>query len=136
MRYYFNFFALSFISVSTVALSLVNEKRVSAIGCDTYYRVTGQIAGCSDVSTENAQDLWLQKYTICLDRQLVQEMSIYRSKLRSKLRTYYVHRQDDPEQNKLNNISLQNINIPFLSLSKNPATTYRGSADFCDRESK
>ena len=57
MQYYCNFLTLSLISVSTVTLSLVNEKRVSAIGCDTYYRVTGQIAGCTDVSTENAQDL-------------------------------------------------------------------------------
>jgi hypothetical protein len=30
MKYYFNFLTLSLISVSTVTLSLVNEKRVSA----------------------------------------------------------------------------------------------------------
>lgn len=134
MRYYGNFLSCSLILLSTLTLSLVNEKRVSAIGCDTYYRVTGEIAGCTDISTENVQDLWLQKYSICLNQQLDQEISIYRG----KLKTYYVHWQDGSEQNQLNNISLQNKNtyVPFRSISQNSSTTYRGNANFCDQESK
>jgi hypothetical protein len=131
MKYYGNFLSFNLILVSIVTLSLVDEKKVSALGCDTYYRVTGQIAGCTDISTENIRDLWLKKYSICLERQIDQEISIYRG----KLRTYYVDLQDDSEQNQLNN-SLQNINIPSLSLSNNYLTRYRGSANFCDQESK
>ncbi|MEO0012159.1 MAG: hypothetical protein RLZZ535_548 [Cyanobacteriota bacterium] len=132
MKYYCNFLTLSLISVSTVTLSLVNEKRVSAIGCDTYYRVTGQIAGCTDVSTENVQDLWLQKYSICLNQQLDQEISIYRG----KLETNYARGKYNSEENKIGNIWLQNTNTSFLSLSNNPAITYRGNANFCHQESK
>lgn len=132
MRYYFNFLSFSLISVSTVILSLVNQKRVSAIGCDTYYRVTGQIAGCTDVSTEKIQDLWLQKYSICLNQQLDQEISIYRG----KLKTNYAQDKYGSEQNKIGNSWLQNTNTPFLSLSNNSLTRYRGNADFCNEESK
>jgi hypothetical protein len=132
MRYYLNFLSLSLISVSVVTLALANEKKVSAIGCDTYYLVTGQIAGCTDVSTENAEDLWLQKYSICLDRQLEREISIYIG----KLKTNHVQEKYVFAPNKIGNIWRQNTKMPFLSLSQNPATRYRGSADFCDRESK
>jgi hypothetical protein len=132
MKYYGNFLSFNLILVSTVTLSLVDEKKVSALGCDTYYRVTGQIAGCTDVSTENIRDLWLEKYSICLERQIDREISIYRG----KLRTYSVDRQDGFEQNQLNNTSLQNANVPSLSLSNNYLTRYRGSADFCARESE
>ena len=126
MRYCFNLLSFSLITVGTVVL-LTTNKKVLAIGCDTYYRVTGQIAGCTDVSTEKAQELWLEKYSICLEQQLAKEISLYKS----QLRTY--HAQWDLEDS---NSYLEFGNVSFSDLDTSPSlstTTYRGNAEFCNR---
>ena len=129
MRYCFNLLSISLIAVG-MAISLATDKtKVLAIGCDTYYRVTGQIAGCTDVSTEKAQEAWVQKYSICLEQQLAKEISIYQG----KLRTYYAEWESEGSERDLeyDRVSLPDIDTSSLSIS---STTYRGNADFCDRQ--
>ena len=118
-------------TLSLITLSSSKVKTVLAIGCDTYYRVTGQIAGCNDVSTEDAREAWLEKYKVCLQQQLSREISIYDS----KLQTYYAENDQDAESNiQFNDISPQEQNIPSLSFSQSQSSSYRGNADFCDQE--
>ena len=124
MRYCCNLLSFGLVTVGTVML-LTTSKKVSAIGCDTYYRVTGQIAGCTDVSTEKAQELWLEKYSVCLEQQLIREISVYRS----QLRTYYAqwNSEDSNRYLEFNDISFSDLDTsPSLS-----TTTYKGNAEFC-----
>ena len=123
MRYCCNLLSFGLVTVGTVML-LTTSKKVSAIGCDTYYRVTGQIAGCTDVSTEKAQELWLEKYSVCLEQQLIREISVYRS----QLRTYYAQWNSEDS-----NRYLEFNDISFSDLDTSPSlftTTYKG-AEFC-----
>ena len=121
--------SLILIAINTVSFSLVKEKRVLAIGCDTYYRVTGQIGGCSDVSTEDARDLWIQRYSVCLQQQLSREISIYQG----KVDIYYAELDKNPQQNiRFEDIVLQDEDIAPISVSQTQSTTYRGNADFCE----
>ena len=126
MKYYCNLLSFGLVTVGTVML-LTTSTKVLAIGCDTYYRVTGQIAGCTDVSTEKAQELWLEKYSVCLEQQLIREISVYRS----QLRTYYAqwNSEDSNRYLEFNDISFSDLDTsPSLS-----TTTYKGNAEFCDR---
>ena len=126
MRYCCNLLSFGLVTVGTVML-LTTSTKVLAIGCDTYYRVTGQIAGCTDVSTEKAQELWLEKYSVCLEQQLIREISVYRS----QLRTYYAqwNSEDSNRYLEFNDISFSDLDTsPSLS-----TTTYKGNAEFCDR---
>lgn len=127
MKYPANLLGFNIILVSVIAFSLISKRGVSAIGCDTYYRVTGEIAGCTDISTEKTYEIWLEKYSsICLEQQLLEEISIYQR----KLQIYYA--QDDLEDTnqykKFDDISIEKTDIQKLS-----ATTYGENADFCDR---
>ena len=116
------------ITIGIVALPSDEAEKVLAIGCDTYYRVTGQIAGCSDLSTENANE-WLEKYSFCLQQQLSREISIYKS----KAEIYYAELDKNSSSNiRFEDITLQDEDIAPLSLSQNQAATYRGNADFCN----
>ena len=116
------------ITIGIVALPSDEAEKVLAIGCDTYYRVTGQIAGCSDLSTENANE-WLEKYSFCLQQQLSREISIYKS----KAEIYYAELDKNSSSNiRFEDITLQDEAIAPLSLSQNRATTYLGNADFCN----
>lgn len=133
MRTYYDLSAISAIAFSTIVFLAVDKNKVAAIGCDTYYRVTGQIAGCTDVSTEKAQEAWIEKYSVCLERQLTKEIAVYRG----KLQTYYAEWQ--PETKKQNwkfdrlaftDTNASDLDTSSLSIS---STTYRGNADFCDR---
>ncbi|MGF1590696.1 MAG: hypothetical protein ACFCU7_15930 [Pleurocapsa sp.] len=115
----------------SITLPSGEAKKALAIGCDTYYRVTGQIAGCSDISTEFTREVWLERYGVCLQQQLLQEISIYND----QLETDYAEWNKDSEQNvNFHNISLQDKNTPPLSLSKTQSATYQRNADFCNRE--
>ena len=105
-------------------------KKALAIGCDTYYRVTGQIGGCTDASTEDARELWLERYSVCLQQQLSREISIHKS----KVDIYYAELDKDPQQNiRFEEIVLQDEEIAPFSVTDTQSTTYRGNADFCDR---
>ena len=121
-----------FITFSIIALPLSGAKKALAIGCDTYYRVTGQIAGCSDTSTEKAEEQWRERYSICLEIQLSQEISIYRN----KMATYYAQQNRNFEQNvALNNLSSpEDKNTSSLSVSLRQSASYSGDADFCNDE--
>ncbi|MEL6928385.1 MAG: hypothetical protein AAFO95_07110 [Cyanobacteria bacterium J06600_6] len=125
MRSCFNLLGISIITAAT-AMSTTDRAKVLAIGCDTYYRVTGQIAGCTDISTEKAREAWIQKYSVCLERQLNKEIVLYRG----KLQTYYAEGQpEDGQQDwEFDRPSFSNIDRDDLSIS---STTYRGNADFC-----
>lgn len=125
MRYYCNLLNFGLIIFTTLVLPM-NSQKVLAIGCDTYYRVTGQIAGCTDISTEKAQELWLEKYSVCLEQQLIKEISIYTS----QLKIYHVQwnlKNSNPYL-EFNDISFSDLDIP-PSLS----TTIDREAEFCDR---
>ncbi|MDJ0573284.1 MAG: hypothetical protein QNJ53_30205 [Pleurocapsa sp. MO_192.B19] len=117
------------IAASAIAFSAIKEAKVLAVGCDTYYRVTGQISGCSSWSTEDARNIWLEKYSACLEQQL----SIAIADYNQKLPDYYAQWQEDGSTPniKLDDISLQDLDKPSLSLSEAATTTYSGSADFC-----
>jgi|GEM_PF-3629631 len=126
MRYCLNLLGFGLIMASTAIYFSSDRQKALAIGCDTYYRVTGQIAGCTDVSTENAQDAWLEKYSICLQLQLTEAMEIYKG----KLSTYYAEwDSEDLERNSFDNSFFSELDTSSPSLS----TTYRGNTDFCDR---
>lgn len=126
MKYSSKRLGIILLAVGVVNLVLDGEKTV-AIGCDTYYRITGAIAGCSDISTEDARELWLEKYNICLQRQLSTEISIYKS----KAKIYYAELDRNPEQNiNFENIVLSDEDIATVSLAQSSATYQE--ADFCD----
>ncbi|HEY9769080.1 MAG TPA: hypothetical protein V6C71_11395 [Coleofasciculaceae cyanobacterium] len=121
MKYAANLSSIIFVTFGIIAFPLNETKRALAIGCDTYYRVTGQIAGCSDLSTEFAREVWLERYSVCLQQQLSREISIYNN----QLETYYTKWNKDAEQNiTLNNISFQEQNTSPLSLSQTQSATY------------
>jgi len=128
MKYYSSLFGFGAIAVSTAAFLTLDKSQVSAIGCDTYYRVTGQIAGCTDISTEKAQEAWLEKYSICIEQQLAEEISIYQG----KLNTYYAQWESKGSEQDLefDRLPFSDIDTSSLSIS---STTYKGNADFCDR---
>ena len=115
------------LAISAIALPS-NQTTAVAIGCDTYYRVTGQIGGCSDASTEDARELWLQKYSFCLEQQLFREISIYKS----KVEIYYAELDKAGSNLRFEDITLKDEDIPSLSLLQSQYTTYRGNADFCN----
>ena len=125
MKYYCNLLSFGLIIFTTYILQ-ENSKKVLAIGCDTYYRVTGQIAGCTDISTEKAQELWLEKYSVCLEQQLIEEISIYRSEL--KIYHAQWNSKNSNPYLEFNDISFSDLDIPS-SLS----TTIDREAEFCDR---
>jgi hypothetical protein len=129
MEYLTNIPSILLLTFSIIALPSSTAKKTLAIGCDTYYRITGQIAGCTEASTENARELWIQRYSVCLQQQLSREISVYKG----KLEIYYAQWEEkDSNQNiKLDDISLQNSNTSSFSLSETKSTTYRGNADFC-----
>ena len=104
------------------------KKKVLAIGCDTYYRVTGQIAGCTDISTEKAQEAWLEKYSVCIEQQLLEAITVYQG----KLKTYYAQWESEDSESNLDFDRLSTPDTESLSRSIS-STTYRGDADFCDR---
>ena len=129
MKYLANISKIVLTTISIIILPTNEAKNALAIGCDTYYRVTGQIAGCSDVSTENARELWLERYSFCLQQQLSREISIYKS----KAEIYYAKLDKNSSSNiRFEDITLQDEDIAPLSLSQNQGTTYRGNADFCN----
>ena len=129
MKYLTNIFSIMTVAIVTITLPSNKTKRALAIGCDTYYRVTGQIGGCSDVSTENARELWLKRYSACLKIQLAEEISIYKS----KAEIYYAELDKNTEQNiRFEDIVLKDEDIPSLSLSQSQWATYSGNADFCE----
>ena len=110
---------------------LANEFRQTlAIGCDTYYRVTGQISGCSDVSTEDARELWIERYSNCLEIVVSQEIFIYKN----KMTTYYAKQNENPQQNLVLDSSsfLENKNTLPLTISLRKSSNYQGNATFCD----
>ena len=78
MEYLTNIPSIVLLTLSIIALPSNKAKKALAVGCDTYYRITGQIAGCTEASTENARELWLERYSTCLEIQLSQEISILR----------------------------------------------------------
>ncbi|MEO1671186.1 MAG: hypothetical protein AAFR77_10445 [Cyanobacteria bacterium J06631_2] len=127
-NYCFSLFSSSLIAISTAVFALADIAQVSAIGCDTYYRVTGEIGGCTDISTERARKVWLEKYNICLARQLITEISLYES----QSRTYFADwKSEGSEQDfRLGDTSWQDLEISSPSLA---TETYQGNADFCDR---
>ena len=126
MRYYFGLLGAGLITLATI--SITDKTKVWAIGCDTYYRVTGQIAGCTDISTEKAQEAWLEKYSICIEQQLSEATTVYQG----KLKTYYA--RWDSEGSDLDFDFDRPSFTDTDSLSRSiSSTTYRGNADFCDR---
>lgn len=125
MKYCLNLLGIGLITVTTILIA--NETKVLAIGCDTYYRVTGEIAGCTDVSTEKARETWLEKYSICIEQQLAEEITIYKG----KLQTYYAEWESEDSDLDLDfdRISLSDTDTSSRSIY---STTYRGNAD-CNR---
>lgn len=115
--------------ITLAAISAIDKQKVLAIGCDTYYRVTGQIAGCTDISTEKAQEAWLEKYSVCIEQQLLEAITVYQG----KLKTYYARWESESESDL--DLDFDRFSFPDLdSLSRSiSSTTYRGNADFCDR---
>ena len=113
--------------ITLAAISAIDKQKVLAIGCDTYYRVTGQIAGCTDISTEKAQEAWLEKYSVCIEQQLLEAITVYQG----KLKTYYARWESESDLD----LDFDRFSFPDLdSLSRSiSSTTYRGNADFCDR---
>ena len=119
------------LSVGFMTLFLTIARKGLARGCESYYRVTGAIAGCSDISTEDARKLWIEKYSICLDIQLSEEISAYKG----KMARYYANRSErDSQQTTLDNLSLLE-NSPELpsSISLRELTDYEGDTSFCNR---
>ncbi|MEM6611029.1 MAG: hypothetical protein AAF652_02030 [Cyanobacteria bacterium P01_C01_bin.72] len=128
MKNYFSLFSPTLVAINTAVFTLADIPQVSAIGCDTYYRVTGEIAGCTDISTEKAREVWLEKYNICLEQQLTEEISLYES----QSRTYFSNWQYEGSEQDFTSgdTSWQDLEISSPSLS---TETYQGNDDFCER---
>ena len=127
MEYLTNISSIVLLSFSMIALPSSTAKKTLAIGCDTYYRITGQIAGCTEASTENARELWLERYSTCLEIQLSREISIYKN----RITTYYAEDRENSQPNLASDMSLED-NPTSFSISSRQGATYRGDADLCD----
>ncbi|MEL6494131.1 MAG: hypothetical protein AAFQ41_03280 [Cyanobacteria bacterium J06623_7] len=114
--------------MTSTFISLVSQPTpVWGIGCETYYRVTGQIAGCTDISTEKARELWLEKYRICIELGLTSSISAYQSQLKPNLARWDAANSDNDLE--LDDISLSDLDTSSLALSG--TTTYTENRDFC-----
>ncbi|MEO1692659.1 MAG: hypothetical protein AAFR63_14225 [Cyanobacteria bacterium J06631_6] len=129
MRHYSGLLSFSLIVVGAGILPLINRGAVSALGCDTYYRVTGEIAGCTDISTDRIREAWLDRYSrVCLEQQLAADVSLYES----QFSTYFANWQSENSDRELkfDRLPEQNLEISSPTLS---TETYQGNDDFCDR---
>ena len=130
MEYLTNIPSIVLLTLSIIALPSNKAKKALAVGCDTYYRITGQIAGCTEASTENARELWLERYSTCLEIQLSQEISIYKN----KITTYYAEGRENSEPNlAFDTLTLEDNHTSSFPILLKRSVGYRGNADFCNR---
>lgn len=123
-----------FITISLVVLPGNITQKALAVGCETYYRVTGEIAGCSDISTERPRQQWLERYSICLEIQLAQEISEHKDKMTAYYARQNRNSQQDTDVDSW--LSVDDRNPWSLSTSVEKSARDGGDTDFCNATRK
>ena len=131
MKYSSRVISLILISIGMFAFPEIKTEKALAIGCDTYYRVSGNISGCSDISTDYARNLWIEKYSACLEQQLLTAIIDHNSKLPNYFAQWQKNKGLEPDM-KFEDISSKYLDSSFLNLSERRSRIYKGLSDFCE----
>lgn len=131
MKYSSHVISLILLSIGILAFPGIKTEKAEAIGCDTYYRVSGNISGCSDISTDYARNLWIEKYSACLEQQLLTAIIDYNRKLPNYYAQWQKNKGLEPDM-EFEDISSKYLDSSFLNLSERRSRIYKGLSDFCE----
>jgi len=129
MRHYTKIIGVMLVTIGIITFPSKETQEVSAIGCDTYERIRGEIGSCTGGTTEYSRELWVERYRVCLKEQLSREIALYDSKVEASYAEW--DRNSEQDMN-LENISLQDENIQPLAISQMKSSTLRANNDLCN----
>lgn len=129
MKYLVHISSIALVTIGTITLPANKSQQALAIGCDTYERIRGEIGSCTGGTTEYSRELWLERYSVCLQQQLSQEIAVYNRETEAAYVEWDKNNQPDV---KLENIRLLDDNPQPLSMSKIQSTSYRANTDLCN----
>lgn len=131
MKYIVSISSAALLSLGIISSPLIETEQAIAIGCDTYERVTGDFGNCKGGSTQYARQLWMEKYVVCLQQQLSQEVTLYNQN--SNVQVYYDDwNQGSGEKLDLNQISFENETLPTMSMPQSQLSAYQSNLELCN----
>ena len=127
MKYSSHLISFILIAIGVLAFPVIEAKKVLPLGCETLYRTGGNNTNCSDISTEYARNLWIEKYSICLEQHLSRAIASYNRKLPN----YYAQWRKQEGLALTQDVKLEDVWSKHIDLSETKSRKYKGSVDFC-----